>query len=467
MANNRSYIERFKQSREKHQSLRKQLTKRVGTVDVETIEEQAIKAAQAKKAAEANKSVSEARQQEKNSMPQSIVGKSIGLFTPLMKVDEDKREVTGMATNEAIDSYGDIVEFEAVKAALPDYLEFGNIREMHGPSAAGVVKSHDLNEKEKALYITVKVVDDAAWEKVKEKVYKGFSIGGYIEEAEPLVVEAEDDDGNKHEVYTGGFRITKIKLYEISLVDRPANPEALIESYKMAKSMEFIPDRVFLADAKLTVAMEKSIVDASHLHEHNKTISLQTSPMKKDILSKAWAKVVEHFKKNNVDFEDATQENVRVSLTKGEIKDLLKDAVEQAVSEETTPSKEEETPKAEETPKGEDEPKATEEETPKEGAEGEDTPKKEDAPKAEEETPKAEEEPKAGDDNTAEEVAKAVATALAPAFEKMGEVLTQISKASQANTDAIQKAVRKGAQSTQTGEATETSKSKGTFEGLL
>lgn len=461
MSNNRSYIERFKNSREKHQSLRKQLTKREGTIDVEAVEKANMEAAQAKKAATAKANVQAARNNEKNAAPQSIVGKSIGLFTPLMKVDEEKREVTGMATNEAIDSYGDVVEFEAVKAALPDYLEFGNIREMHGPSAAGVVKSHDLNEKEKALYITVKVVDDAAWEKVKEKVYKGFSIGGYIEEAEPLMIEAEDDDGNKHEVYTGGFRITKIKLYEISLVDRPANPEALIESYKMAKSMEFIPERVFLAEAQLTGAMEKSIVEASHLHEQNKTISLQTSPMN-EILSKAWAKVVEHFKKNNVDFEDVTQENVRVSLTKGEIKDLLKDAVEQAVSEEAPA---EETPKEEETPKGDDEPKAVEEDTPK-TTEGEETPKEEDAPKAKEEAPKAEE-PKAEETDNAEAVAKAVAAALTPAFEKMGEVLTQISKASQANTDAIQKAVRSGAKSTQTGEATETSKSKGVFDGIL
>ena len=62
------------------------------------------------------------------------------------------------------------------------------------------------------------MVDDDAWAKVKEGVYKGLSIGGRVTARDAI---------NK-------ALITGVELTEISLVDRPANPEALIDPYKAA-----------------------------------------------------------------------------------------------------------------------------------------------------------------------------------------------------------------------------------------
>lgn len=452
----KAYLARFEASRSKHMALRKALTQREGTIDVDQLEEEAVK-----KAADSKKKLADARNKEQRTPPPSIVGKSFGMFTTFSKADAEKREVTGMATNEAIDSYGDIVEFEAIKEALPDYLQFGNIREMHGASAAGVVKDYDLNEKDKALYITVKVVDDMAWTKVVEKVYKGFSIGGYIEEAEPLLVEAEDDEGNKYEVYTGGFRITKIKLYEISLVDRPANPEALIESYKMVKSMEFVPDRVFLSknQAELTIDSQKTIVKASHLQEQKENISLQSMTMKKNIFQKAWDNVVSAFKSEGIDLEK--QEGSKtITLTKGELTDLLKDAVEHAVAD-TEPKGDE--------PKGDDEPKKDGDDSePNKGEDDGAEPKKDNEEPKKEETPN--EEPKKDDSEPAtvdaDEVAKAVAKALTPAFEKLSEVLTEFGKATQANTDLLKSVSSAAGKTTQKG-AEPTKQNGDIFKGLL
>lgn len=136
------------------------------------------------------------------------------LFAEITKVDAVKRMVFGYASTEALDSQGEIVKIDAIEAALPDYMKFANIREMHQPSAVGIAKEASVDGK--GLYLAVKVVDDAAWEKVTEGVYKGFSIGG----------RATKRDTIDKSIITG------LKLTEISLVDRPANPEATFDVFK-------------------------------------------------------------------------------------------------------------------------------------------------------------------------------------------------------------------------------------------
>lgn len=135
----------------------------------------------------------------------------MNIFIPFTKTDAEQRMVYGYASTEALDSQGEIVSRDAIINALPDYMRFRNIREMHQSSAVG--KTQEAKVDEKGLFIGVKVVDESAWQKVKETVYNGFSIGGKI------VTKIDDT-------------ITELKLTEISLVDRPANPEAVFSFYK-------------------------------------------------------------------------------------------------------------------------------------------------------------------------------------------------------------------------------------------
>ena len=136
------------------------------------------------------------------------------LFAPIAKIDETQHLVFGYASTEMLDSQGEIVRKEAIEAALPDYMRFANIRDMHQPSAVGVAREAELDEK--GLHLAAKIVDDEAWQKVVEGVYRGFSIGGRVTARDPE---------EKHV-------ITGVDLLEISLVDRPANPEAVIELFK-------------------------------------------------------------------------------------------------------------------------------------------------------------------------------------------------------------------------------------------
>jgi HK97 family phage prohead protease len=136
------------------------------------------------------------------------------LYAPIAKIDEAQHMVFGYASTEALDSQGEIVKREALEAALPDYMRFANIREMHQPSAIGVATEAEMDER--GLYLAARIVDPVAWEKVTAGVYKGFSIGGSV---------VQRDTAQKHV-------ITGVQLSEISLVDRPANPEAVFTMYK-------------------------------------------------------------------------------------------------------------------------------------------------------------------------------------------------------------------------------------------
>jgi HK97 family phage prohead protease len=141
-------------------------------------------------------------------------------YWPIAKIDAEQRMVWGYASTEALDEQGEIVKREALDAALADYMRFANIREMHQPSAIGVAKEATIDDK--GLYLAAKIVDDEAWEKVIQGVYKGFSIGGRVTARDP----------------TDRNIITGLTLTEISVVDRPANPEAVFDCWKATSTEE-------------------------------------------------------------------------------------------------------------------------------------------------------------------------------------------------------------------------------------
>lgn len=136
------------------------------------------------------------------------------IFAEICKIDDEQHMVFGWASTDKRDSQGEIITRDAIANALPDYMRFANIREMHTPSAVGLAK--EVNVTDKGLWLGAKVYDERAWVKVKSGVYKGYSVGGRVTQRDP-------DDSTI---------ITAMELTEISLVDRPANPEALFEMFK-------------------------------------------------------------------------------------------------------------------------------------------------------------------------------------------------------------------------------------------
>lgn len=155
---------------------------------------------------------------------------SLHMFLPFSKIDVENRTVYGMATGEERDLTDEVCDYESTKPLYVAWSEkmrktsggksLGNVRAMHGKTAAGKVTDISYDDVGKRIMIAAKVVDDAEWEKVEEGVYTGFSQGGkYVKRwLDPK---------------TGFLRYTA-DPHEVSLVDMPCLPGATFEMIKSA-----------------------------------------------------------------------------------------------------------------------------------------------------------------------------------------------------------------------------------------
>lgn len=152
------------------------------------------------------------------------------MFIPLTKVDEEKRLVYGIATAEEADRSGEICDYATTKphyekwssdmAKASGGKSLGNVRAMHGKSAAGKLVKLFCNDEAKQIEVCAKIVDDNDWNKVLEGVYTGFSHGG------AYVRKWKDPDDPSKMRYTG-------RPSELSLVDVPCLNRTFFQIQKM------------------------------------------------------------------------------------------------------------------------------------------------------------------------------------------------------------------------------------------
>ena len=129
--------------------------------------------------------------------------------------------VYGKATDDTLDIDQQICDSLWLSKAMPEWFRTGgNIREQHSNIAAGVAKEYE--EKSDGHYISALVVDPLSVKKVETGVLKGFSIGI----KSPRVIR---------DTKAANGRIVDGQIVEVSLVDRPANPNAKLT---LAKSVD-------------------------------------------------------------------------------------------------------------------------------------------------------------------------------------------------------------------------------------
>jgi uncharacterized protein YoxC len=156
-------------------------------------------------------------------------GDNVRFSMPIGKVDQERRIVSGFATLDNVDKQDDIVTTEASLEAFRKFR--GNLREMHQPMAVGKIVSFKedryFEPQSKKFYSGVYVsayVSRGAqdtWEKVLDGTLTGFSIGGNITKSDDTFDEKLDKS----------VRIIKeYELFELSLVDNPANQFANVIS---------------------------------------------------------------------------------------------------------------------------------------------------------------------------------------------------------------------------------------------
>jgi hypothetical protein len=149
-------------------------------------------------------------------MAQDITYAYVGGLTAKRGEDGFMR-VKGLATDATLDLDEQICDPEWLKTAMPKWMEIGNIREMHASKAVG--KATEMQASGSGYVVEAKIVDKEASMKVEEGIYTGFSVG--IKGAR-VVKDASAPGG----------RIIAGHIVEVSLVDRPANPSAIIEIAK-------------------------------------------------------------------------------------------------------------------------------------------------------------------------------------------------------------------------------------------
>jgi hypothetical protein len=182
--------------------------------------------------------------------------------------------VYGKATDDSVDIDQQICDGDWLDRAMPAWFKSGgNIREQHSNIAAGVAKEYEL--KRDGHYITALVVDPVSVKKVETGVLKGFSIG------------IKNPRVTRDKVAANG-RIVDGQIVEVSLVDRPANPNCQLVLAKSAMgedSMIQVEELIEKAEEKPDTKKTANTLDLSHTSEEDAMTALANEIVE---LSKAY-----------------------------------------------------------------------------------------------------------------------------------------------------------------------------------
>ena len=173
---------------------------------------------------------------------------STNVYADILKYDDNgdgTLTVYGKATDDSVDIDQQICDPVWLAKAMPDwFMTGGNIREQHSNIAAGVAKEYEA--KSDGHYISALVVDPVSVKKVQNRVLRGFSIGI---KSPRVVMDKKAANG----------RIIDGQIVEVSLVDRPANPNCqlvLAKSINGEKSLTKVEELV-------ETTIEKELVEES------------------------------------------------------------------------------------------------------------------------------------------------------------------------------------------------------------
>ena len=326
------------------------------------------------------------------------------------KQDDGTLLVYGKATDDALDIDQQICDAAWLEKAMPEWFKTGgNIREQHSSIAAGVAK--ELDSKADGHYISVLVVDAQSVKKVETGVLKGFSIGIRA----PRIVR-----DNK----AANGRIIDGQIVEVSLVDRPANPNAKLmlaksngtEVVQMEQFIEKQEEETPVATTEPTEVIEAEVVEAE-------TAPVEAEEAKADMPSKEDAlKALEELRENLMAHEKMCKE-----LGYLEEDDKALEPVGESAEEETEEGSK---------------PEAAEEEV--EEAEGKKTAEGEIAEEATENSVEETEQPALDDDVIDAIVDKAVKSATATVRDEIKSYKEEINKLQSELATAKNKAVGSG-----------------------
>jgi hypothetical protein len=152
------------------------------------------------------------------------------LFFPIEKKDAETRTIRGVMTSEVLDQQGDIVDYDAAKAAVQTWK--GNIREMHDKTkAVGKRVDVEFDDVNRRIILEAQISKGAedTWLKIQDGTLSMFSIAG---PGERIAAKANGVDC---------FRVLMKKLFETSVVDNGACPDADFDIVKALAAEDDAP----------------------------------------------------------------------------------------------------------------------------------------------------------------------------------------------------------------------------------
>jgi hypothetical protein len=189
------------------------------------------------------------------------------------KLEDGTLMVYGKATDDSLDIDEQICDAGWLATAMPEWFKTGgNVREQHSNIAAGVAK--ELDAKADGFYINVHVVDPVSVKKTETGVFKGFSIGI----RSPRVVR-----DNK----AANGRIIDGQIVEVSLVDRPANPNAkLIMAKSVGTEIIKVEELVEATEEVVEIPAETVTEEVVEAVEATEEKAADTKPSKEEALKR-------------------------------------------------------------------------------------------------------------------------------------------------------------------------------------
>lgn len=162
--------------------------------------------------------------------------------------------VVGKATGPDLDLDEQVCDPNWLREAMPAWMKFGNLREMHQPVAAGV--GLELSSEGDDWHLKSKVIDPMTAAKIEAGALRGYSIG--IKGAK-VVKDASAPGG----------RIVGGTVVEVSYVDRPCNPTAVTTIAKGAGLSEAVEsaeaERTYEYDVEKSSALNTdALIDAPY-----------------------------------------------------------------------------------------------------------------------------------------------------------------------------------------------------------
>jgi hypothetical protein len=178
--------------------------------------------------------------------------------------------VYGKATDDALDIDQQICDADWLDRAMPNWFKSGgNIREQHSNIAAGVAKEYE--SKADGHYISALVVDPVSVKKVETGVLKGFSIG------------IKNPRVTRDKTAANG-RIVDGQIVEVSLVDRPANPNCQLVLAKSASGEATLIQVEDLIEANPLQSDDTNLLKEANMKKASDIIELAKSLQATDVV---------------------------------------------------------------------------------------------------------------------------------------------------------------------------------------